>query len=176
MTPAELDMVLQWSREKSPLEIHELLKEERIGNGIAPICLTSVRKAMRGATHLRGRNETRGRKRSVTARGIQALDKARIRLQENVGGLEEITWGNVIKSARINPVHPTTAARRMAAAGKDIKWRRPREKPQRTREQMEARVEVCKKLLKLPKNYFSERVDLIIDNKLWPVPTTEQAK
>ena len=165
-----------WKREKTPIEIHGLLRDQRVADGVEPPCLTTVRKALRGITHRRGRSETRGRKRKVRARGIEAMDRARIRLQAKADGEHEVTWKQVIKSSRIKKVGPTTASRRMADAGKDIKWRRPREKPQRSDKQDEARARWCGRNRFLPNDFLSDSVDLIIDNKLWPIPTTAEAK
>ena len=176
LTPAELDYVDSLRGSHTPMQIHALLGRQRMQSNIKPLCLTAVRKVLRAVTHRRGAVETRGRKRRVSSRGIEALDKARQRLQQRAGGEEEVTWKQIIKAARVKTIHPTTAARRLAAAGKDIKWRRPREKPERTQEQMADRVQSCKRLLRLPKNYFMEQVDLIMDNKSWPIPITAKAK
>ena len=56
-------------------------------------------------------------------------------------------------------VDPTIAARRMRAAGKDFKWRRPREKPQRTPEQMEERARRAKRMRNLSEECFSKEVE-----------------
>ena len=176
LTPMELDQLMKWKGKKTPKELHALLAGQRLEKGIEPVKLPSVRKALRGQTHLRGRSETRGRKRRVTARGVEALDNARKRLQEKCGGNKEVPWKKIIKAARIKVVHPTTAARRMDAAGKDIKFRRPREKPQRTAEDRASRAAQCKRMRRLPEDYFIENVDLIIDNKQWPIPTSKAGR
>ena len=85
----------------------------------------------------------------MSARGVEALDRARMRLQEKADGEDEVTWPQIVKAARVIKVGPTTAARRMRAAGKDVKRHRPREKPQRTPEQMEERARRAKRMRNL---------------------------
>ena len=109
-------------------------------------------------------------------RGVEALDRIRRRLLVKANGEEEVPWAQVIKASRVKPVHPITTARRLAAARKDLKFRRPREKLQRTADDTFQRVAKCKKLERLPDGYFSNEVDFIIDNKTWHIPLSEAAK
>ena len=81
LTAMELDQVMEWKGNKAPKEMFALLAAQRAEKDIQPVGLPAIRKVLRGETHLRGRSETRGRKRRVTARGIEALDNARKRLQ-----------------------------------------------------------------------------------------------
>jgi hypothetical protein len=57
-----------------------------------------------------------------------------------------------------------------------VQARRPREKPQRTKEHADERVRLCEGLQSKPAKWFSEKVDLIIDNKAFDVPTNERAR
>ena len=171
-----MDQLLEWKGTKTAIEIHALLTMQRRKDKVQPLAVRAVRKALRGATHHHGRVETRGRKRKVTPRGIAALDKARKRLQEKADGEHEVTWQKVIKTARVKAVHRTTASRRMNQAGINVKWRRPREKPQLTAHHKQDRAAACAKLRRLPQTYFANRVDLIIDNKMRPIPTTAEAR
>ena len=57
----------------------------------AAIILSAIRKALHGNTHRRGRSEARGRKRRVSARAVEALDRTRKRLQEKADGEDEVT-------------------------------------------------------------------------------------
>ena len=117
LTSSELDQILEWKGHKSTKEIHDMLAEQRTREGVQPICLSAIRKALHGNTHRRGRSETRGRKRRVSARAVEVLDRARKRLQEKVDGEDEVTWPQIVKAARVRKVDPTTAARPMKAAG-----------------------------------------------------------
>ena len=91
LTSKELDQLHSWEGEKTLVEIHGLLKKQRRKQKVKPLCLTAVRKALRGLTHRQGRIETRGRPREVTARGVEAMDRARKRLQEKVDGEDEVS-------------------------------------------------------------------------------------
>ena len=54
-----------------------------------------------------------------------------------------------------------------------VQARRPRTKPDRTPGQAKARVEAWSKR---PASFFAEKVDMIIDNKKFDIPTTERAR
>ena len=76
----------------------------------------------------------------------------------------------------MKPVHETTAKRALHAASIKIAARRPRAKPQRKASHVAERYEVCRCWRRLPNDYFTHKVDLIIDNKHWEVPTTPEAR
>ena len=117
LTSSELDQILEWKGHKRTKEILDMLAEQRTWQGVQPFSLSAIRKALRGNTHRRGRSETRGRNRRVSARAVEVLDRARKRLQEKVEGEDEVIWPQIVKAARVRKVDPTTAARRMRAAG-----------------------------------------------------------
>ena len=81
-----------------------------------------------------------------------------------------------MRKARVARVHATTAKRALAAAGINVAARAPRHKPQRKEEHLEERREVCRRWRRLPIDYFLNHVALIIDNKRWSVPMTEDAR
>ena len=137
--------------------------------------MTTVRRALRGETHKRGRMETRGRKTKLTAVKLQALDRARKKVAKKVKGEAEVHMKDLMKEARVTNVHETTVSK----AFRDtlgIAWRTPRPEPLRNKAEEEGRVAVCKKWKRLPNNYFLEKIDAIIDNKVFPIPTYEKAK
>jgi len=103
---------------------------------------------------------------------VQRLDATRKKLIKKAAGAHEVTYDMVIRSARVS-VHRTTAARSL---GPQICWRRLREKPPRTDGHGETRMDVCDVWRKKPAAFWRDRVDLIIDNKKFPIPTTEAAK
>ena len=77
----ELDQLMEWKGNKAPKEMFALLAAQRVEKDIQPVGLPAIRKVFRGETHLRGRSETRDRKRRVTARSIEALANACKRFQ-----------------------------------------------------------------------------------------------
>ena len=140
LTNAELDRLMSWKGKNSTDDMYIELASSRDAQGIAPVCISSIRKALNGVTHRRGRSESRGRRRKVRKRGVEASDRTRRRLLVKASEEEEASWAQVIKSSRVKPVDPTTARRRLAAAGKDVKFRWPRAKPERTADDMVQRV------------------------------------
>ena len=74
--------------------------------------MTTVRRALRGATHKRAIAETRGRKKSLTARNFATLDSKRVEMIEKADGQTEIHWKDVIKKARVPNVDRITASTR----------------------------------------------------------------
>ena len=129
---------------------------------------------LNGTTH-QGGPETRGRKHKLGPRAVRALDAKRRHLVEKTKGAIEATWQEIIKKARVTLVHPTTARKSLVRAGIPVASRRPREKPERVHEHVVECRETCGRWRYLPNNFFSENVDLIIDNKKFEVPTTEAA-
>ena len=75
----ELDPLLSWKGKKSTDDMYTELASSRQAQGIAPVCISSIRKALNGVTHRRGRSQTRGRKGKVSKRGVEALDRTRRR-------------------------------------------------------------------------------------------------
>ena len=75
----------------------------------------------------------------------------------------------------IAQVHRTTAARSFSREKINAKFRRSREKPQRTSEHETDRTRICKVVRKWPVNRF-HGLDLIMDNKKWAVATTALAR
>lgn len=172
LTAKELDYLqtLQCSGQVSIPELHSRLTARRRRQGLAAPHLTNVRKALKGVTYKRGLAETRGRKRVLRGTTLRKLDRARKTLQQKAAGEREVHWKDVLRAARVD-VDPTTAARRMRDAGFDIQWRRPREKPIRSADVEATRAEVCGRWRRYPHAYFTDRIDLIMDNKRWEAPT-----
>ena len=113
----------------TPVEIHRQLQGARRRRRQSGPDLTSVRRALKGATFKRARVETRGGRRILSARNVRSLDAARKRLIDEAKGEKEVHWDDVIEAARVPKVDRTTAAKSMRRAGYDIKWRAPRLKP-----------------------------------------------
>ena len=173
----ELAQLREWLfQKKTPIEIWKLHKKSRKQERKKPLTLEAMRKALKGKTHRGSEVETRGRKRSLSQRAVVALDKKRKELVEKCDGDREVPWEEIIKKARIKKVHPTTAKKALTDAGIAVASRPPREKPERDAEHDEERMEKCRKWRFLPDDYFSDKVDLIIDNKHYDAPTTKAAR
>ena len=167
----ELDEMFRLRNEgQTPIEIHAWLEAKRGQEDIAAPNVTNVRKALKGQSFRRGQVETRGRKRKLSRRVVLKLDRTRKELIEKAKNEKEVHWGDVLRRARVR-AHASTASRAFKAEGFDVKWRQPREKPQRDAEHAEERHEICRRWRFLPENYFTDRADLIMDNKVFKVPT-----
>ena len=77
LAATELDTMHAWKVEGlSATEIHRRLERGRTSDGRPAPKLTTVRRALRGITHKRGRAETRGRKRILSPANVRALNSA----------------------------------------------------------------------------------------------------
>ena len=167
----ELDFVFDLvKRAFTPAEILERLASKRARRGIAAPHLTRLRKVLKGEAYLRGRVETRGAPRKLTLKKIKKIFSVRKALVVKANSQQEVTWKVVLKAARAK-VDPTTAAKNLQDAGFDVKFRAPRLKPLREPEHEAERVQVCRGWLKKPLSYFTSKIDLIIDNEKFAVPT-----
>lgn len=159
-----------------PKEVHSKLSVSRIRNGQQVLHLTRVRKFLKGKSYDRGKVETRGRKRSWTRANVLNANRARLAKIAKVKGEKYVTWGAVVKGSRAPKVHRTTAAKSFLREKLPVKWRRDREKPPRTKEHEKEREDVCGAMGKWPLKKFTDGLHLIMDNKMWPVPTTADAR
>jgi hypothetical protein len=57
-----------------------------------------------------------------------------------------------------------------------VEWRTPREKPLRGPEHIDERREACRQWRHRRNDYFTDTVDLIMDNTTWNVPATVRAR
>ncbi|CAE8648788.1 unnamed protein product [Polarella glacialis] len=176
MTPEELDCAIQMQHDGvGVVKIHERLSAKRVKKGVAATDLTSVRKALKGKTFKRGRKETRGRKRALKPTAAKKINTVRKKLIKDAKGMREVHWKDILKAARVTVIS-TTASRYLKEAGLEVKWQKPREKPLRQPEHEQERMEVCGRWRRYPSNYFTDTADLIMDNKLFRIPTFERAR
>ena len=83
----------------------------------------------------------------------------------------------IVAKARVPQVAASTAARSIKRVGLPaMSARKAREKPLRTPEHEEERMRIGKIFRRKPEGYFNKDVDLIMDNKQWPIPRTAKAK
>ena len=131
LTKYELSNMRIWqgSRERlSPIAIWKMHKADREKRNVRPLCLTAMRKLLRGRSY-NAVTETRGRKRALSPRALEALNKKRREVVMKSEGQREISWSECIQKARIKKVHTSTAKRSLVRAGVPVASRRPREKP-----------------------------------------------
>ena len=177
MTEKEVDAIrAKAGRGVGPVKIHEWIAQKRRAKRQTEPDLTTVRNVIKVKTFRRGVPETRGRKCKWTARATRKANAVRKDLIKKAKCEAEVTWGDVVKKARVPRVHDCTAKRSFKRLGIAVTARRPRERPQRERHQERERAEICRRWRFLPANHFTEKVDLIIDNKKWPIPTNARGR
>ena len=178
LTTKELDYIFDLSKNRAKYggaaAVHAKLVALRARSGLAAPGVEVVRRALAGETHRRGRTETRGRKRKLTAANSRTVNKVRRQLIKDANGEQEVTWNAVLKKARVPDVHRTTAARSLKADGFDVEWRPAREKPLRDGKSKQERADICSKWKRYPAKRFTD-IDLIIDNKKFDIPRNPRA-
>ncbi|CAK0909407.1 unnamed protein product [Prorocentrum cordatum] len=156
LSKRELDLCFSlYAAGKTPVEIRDLVSRTRESLDETGPDLTTVRRALRGATHRRGPAETRGRKPELTAVKLRALNNARVRLIRAAKGEAEIHLKDVMKAARVSDVHKGTASRHFKRLG--VTWRAPRAEPLRGSAEAEERVAARSGWKRLPGNYFTHQ-------------------
>ena len=175
LTEEELDKIAEW-KSLTTSEILQRLGRRREQQGLDSPCLRAVQRAVVGQTYRRGRSETRGRKRTLSAKNVRKLNVTRKALIKDAAGESEIHWSDVIKKARVPKVHRSTAYRSLQNAGINVRARTPRQKPMRTKDHLHNRLRICRKWASLPATYFTNKIDLIMDNKKWDIPTSVVGK
>lgn len=177
LTAVERDyMRVLAAQKKLPPEVHAKLMVMRRRRRQPPLDITTVRRHMRGKTFKAGAAETRGRKRVYSKRAVLKMNKTRKQLIRSAGGEQEVHWDHIVKQARVTKAHPTTTARAFVREGIAVARRVPRLKPLRGPEHVREREELCQQWRSLPRKYFTDKLDLIMDNKMWKVPGTLRAK
>ena len=177
LTPAELDFIHSLETAgRDPAGIHQALSAQRARKKIAAPHITNVRKALKGNTYKRGRKETRGRRAKYSKKMVLRMDKARKDLAKKVSSGREVLWRDIRKAARVPDGHRSTLKNAFAREGINVAARRPREKPRRTPEHIKERFAFAKAMAAHPPSYYEKRLDMIIDNKKFDIPTTERAR
>ena len=158
-----------------PVQVHEMLCKRRADAGLAMPDLTTVRRALKEFARRTSGVEARGRKRKLSARAVHGMERARRRLNKDADGDREVHWRDIMKKCRVK-VHRSTARRSFKREGLDVAWRRAREKPLRKVEHEQARKDWCDARRRRSAAYWTDTVDMIIDNKTFPVPTSAAAR
>jgi hypothetical protein len=177
ITPAEREVARRLAGNKiEPVAIHAKLNTKRAKQHVPLLDLTSVRRFLRGLTHRVDKQETRGRKRVYSRKNVSKMNRERKALIKKAAGEYEVHWDDIMKKARVPKADPTTAARAFAREGIDVAWRSPREKPLRGPEHEKERMDACRRWRFYKDDYFTDSVDLIMDNTTWDVPATARAR
>lgn len=160
-----------------PVEIHERLAAKRAKKDMAAPSLPNLRRALKGFTYKKGIKETRGRKKKLTPAKVRAMDTARKSLITKAKGEQEVHWEDIMRKARVlGKVHLSTASRALKEKLPDLKWRAPREKPTLSREHKAERLAVCSEWQSFTPTFFTRKLDMVIDNKKFAIPTHKNAK
>ena len=173
LTPAELDFVVKSARTKSSSEILAGISAARRKRKVEVPKVWAIRRALAGATHKRGVEETRGRNKKLNkVQASRLFDKRRSTI-DKAKGEHYVSYDMIVKAARAPKVHRTTAAAYLGEMG--VQWRRLREKPVRDEAHEEHRKEVCSIWRKRRSTFWTNEVDLIIDCKKYKVPSNAAA-
>jgi hypothetical protein len=131
LSDKELDRALTLTNKgNTPIQVHEKLSASRELRDQKGPSLETVRRALRGTTHKRGKKETRGRPAALTALQLQKLNQKRRQLIKKADNDEEVHLEDVMAAAGVDHVEACTVSRHF----KDklgVQWRAPREKPLR---------------------------------------------
>ena len=86
-------------RKGSPTDAWRAVNRARERKGVSGVDKSAVHRYVRGETHRRGQQETRGRKRALSARQVRSLDTARVRLLRKADNDHRVTYADVQKEA-----------------------------------------------------------------------------
>jgi hypothetical protein len=175
LSEKELDDIQKW-KDLPTSDIMERLGRARGRRGVEVPGLRVVQRALKGDTFRRGVVEKRGRKKKLSTKNVKKMNTVRKTLIKEAKGEREVHWGDILKKARVPKAHRTTVSRAFQRAGIPVAARKPREKPMRKPEHNHSRVAICSKWARRPAVYFSDSIDLIMDNKQWEIPTTATGK
>ena len=112
MTSKELDRALALSgKGMVPIDVHKKLEESRKKKGEDGPALETVRRALKGTTHKRGKKETRGRKPKLTPLMLRKLQQKRLQLILEADNDDEVHLEDVMNAAGVNHVDPSTVSK-----------------------------------------------------------------
>ena len=101
MTHEELNQLRLWQSSRDnigPREMWKLHIKDRKGRRLKPLGLRAFRNAFQGQTY-NTLQETRGRKRKLQPRAVEALNKKRRALVLKANGSREVSWDECISKA-----------------------------------------------------------------------------
>jgi len=140
---------------QSPLEALRQINKARKKAKTQPLEHTAVYRYVRGATHLRGRSETRGRKRALSASDVRALQTTRRRLIKEANGDKRVTYKDIMENCDLESL-PSQDVVEDALRAAGVRYRKPREKIYIDEQDAKTRDKVARKWVKYPRR-FSRR-------------------
>ena len=177
LTIKELDQMREMlGKGNTPIQIHAWLEKARGRKNILAPSLENVRKMLKGKSYKCGALETRGAKRVLTRKQVLKLNGVRKHLLKKADSHDKVTWTHVLRKGRMAmKVTEKTLARNFQEEGLDVKWRPARDSQDLTTKDKKERQGITGRWRFLPHDYFLEKVDAIIDNKKFKVPTHYRA-
>ena len=154
---------------KTPIQIEAWLSAARGRREMESPNLTAVRRALHGHSHKRSLPETRGAKRKLSKKQVRKLNTVRKTLLKKAGSESKVTYNQILRVGRLaKKISRTTLAKNFKAEGFDVAWRPAREGQTLDKKARQERARLCAKWRYLPSNYFTHKVDAILDNKKVP--------
>ena len=104
------------------------------------------------------------------------MDKVRKQLIKTAANDREVLWRDIRRASRVPPGDRNTLQKASDREGIPVAARRPREKPQRSREHKADRLKFAQAMAGKPPSYYESSLDMVIENKKFDIPTTERAR
>ena len=173
MTTAEQGLVDQMVRRDKAglLDALRKINAGRAKDGVPMLGKHAVYRFISGATHGRGKSETRGRKRSLSKRDVTTLEKARKRLLKAADSTRRVTYDDIQSDAGLGDTCCGRVAQDALRAG-GVRFRAPRRKVYLSDDDAKERLKVAKAWVKRPSTFWSNHVHAYVDNKAFPLPLT----
>lgn len=163
---------------KSTIHARAHVNRLRAARGIPPISVSTIARFFRGATHRRGMQERRGRRKLLKRVDVRTMEQARLRLLKQAakpGNIRRVTHEQVQEEAGLQErCSSRTAQNALRAAG--IRFRTPRRKVYLTANDAKERLRMAKSWIKRPACFWAEGVHAYVDNKAFPLPLTPAQK
>jgi hypothetical protein len=186
LTPTELANIERMQRAKQPgVKIFKALQKARAKKKQKGPGKTAVYEFLAGNTHLQHADETRGRKKEVTAKVVDILDKHRRKLQQEVSSEYIVTWDDIVRAAGKELRQKGLWGKRKklfatSTAAKELRKRNVTKRPSRahlarTRDEEARRLRKAQTWKVRPATFWVEDVTYI-DNKKWLAPLTDEQR
>ena len=165
-----VDKVLR--RDKGcPMDGLREINKRRRRSGADELGKWALYRYIKGATHVRGAAERRGRKRVLEKVEVNKLEQARKRLLKAADGTTRVTYADIHAEAGLQD----TCGQRVVAdalRAKGVRFRAPRRKVCISQEDAKERLRVGKIWVKRPASFWAKHVHAYVDNKAFPLPLT----
>ena len=135
---------------------------------------TAVRRVLSGAAYQRGKVERRGRPKKATTSLVKRYEKSRVKLAKRVKSAYRITHKMIMADAKLTT---RISKRRLQPAvnkATNVAFRKAREKPERTEEEEEKRMEKSGTWKRRPASFWTQKIHGCIDDKKFAVPINKK--